>query len=222
MKKLTVVMIAILTVGLGKTVAQTEQGNVLLGLSTNFSSVGSNSEFMNTSISSISYKSDADGYAEPEPDKTTSINMTPKIGFLIAENFAAGIDLSLSYSSSKDGEIDFTSSQTLFGVGPFLRYYIPAGAVLPYFEVNSSFGTIKSKYKWNTDTFTDEEESKTALTSIGGGVGVAVPLGEHATFDFLAGFNSFTYKEKDDNEDNERIVIGTLALKAGFSFYLGN
>ena len=58
--------------------------------------------------------------------------------------------------------------------------------------------------------------------SFGGGIGLAAPLGEKVTFDIMAGYDSLTVKDKEDNDDNYRTVIGTLGLKIGFTILLGS
>ena len=56
----------------------------------------------------------------------------------------------------------------------------------------------------------------------GGGIGLAVPLGERVMVDVLAGYNSTTIKDREDNADNERRVMGTLGLNIGFVILLGS
>jgi hypothetical protein len=50
---------------------------------------------------------------------------------------------------------------------------------------------------------------------------MAVPVGNHVTFDVLAGYNSLTLKSKENNDDNDRIVFGTLGIKLGIIVLLG-
>ena len=57
--------------------------------------------------------------------------------------------------------------------------------------------------------------------SFGGGIGMAAPVSDRITFDVLVGYNSLTYKDKDDNDDNDRTVIGTFGIKLGFIIFLG-
>jgi hypothetical protein len=142
---------------------------------------------MNLGYSSVKYKSDADGFEESVPDKMTSINLLPKVGYFVADNFAIGLDLNIALSSTKDGEDNDKYSQTLLSVGPFVRYYIPTSKVLPYFEISGSFGAINNKYDYRDNSNWEDDEYKSSVMSIGGGVGLAAPLGERVTFDVLAG-----------------------------------
>ena len=220
MKKITILAISLVAINFGLLKAQTNQGKVLLGVSSSLSLAGTGSDLMNLGYSTVKYKSDADGFEESDPDKMTSINLLPKVGYFVADNFAIGLDLNIALSSNKHGEDNYKSSQTLLSVGPFVRYYIPTSKVLPYFEISGSFGAINDKYSDNSNG--EDEEYKSSVMSIGGGIGLAAPLGERVTFDVLAGYNSLTVKNKEGNDDNDRTVIGTLGLKIGFTIMLGS
>ncbi len=222
MKKLNLLIVLMLTIGFGMLQAQTNKGTVLLGVSSTLSLAGTGSDLMNIGISSVKYKSDADGYVEPDPDKMTSFNFLPKAGYFIADNLVLGLDLNIAISSEKDGEDNDKFKRTMISAGPFIRYYIPSTKVLPFIEINSSFGSIKNKYEYYDNSFWDDEEYKTSINSFGGGIGFAAPLGERVTFDVLAGYNSIRIKSKDNNEDNDRSVVGTLGLKLGFTILLGS
>mgnify|MGYP006286550753 CR=1 FL=1 len=221
MKKITILAISLITINFGLLQAQTNQGKVLLGVSSTLSLAGTGSDLMNLGYSSVKYKSDADGFEESVPDKMTSINLLPKVGYFVADNFAIGLVLNIALSSTKNGEDNDKYSQTLLSVGPFVRYYIPTSKVLPYFEISGSFGAINNKYDYSDNSNWEDDEYKSSVMSIGGGVGLAAPLGERVTFDVLAGYNSLTVKGKEDNDDNDRTVIGTIGLKIGFTIMLG-
>ncbi|MEN8137482.1 MAG: outer membrane beta-barrel protein [Bacteroidota bacterium] len=220
MKNLSLLTVLLLTIGMGLLNAQTTQtnkGNVLIGVSSTLSIAGTGSDLMNIGFTSIKFKSDGQD-DDSDTEKMTNINLLPKAGYFVSDNLAMGLNFNLAFSSSKNGDGDYKYTQTLFSTGPFIRYYIPTSKVLPYFELNSSFGSLKDKYEDDGGV----EESKTGIMSFGGGVGIAAPLGDKVTLDFLAGYNSLTVKDKEDNEDNERMVIGTFGLKVGFTVMLGS
>lgn len=170
---------------------------------------------MSIGFISAKEKSDADGFDEGDPSKSTSFNFIPRIGYFEADNFAVGLDVSYAFSKTK--EEGYESKQNLWSVGPFIRYYIPAGKVMPFIEAAGALGGLKLE----TSSSWGSGESKLGIFSIGGGAGIAVLLGERATFDVMAGYNSFTLKEKENNDDNERTVYGILGIKFGFSILLG-
>jgi hypothetical protein len=221
MKKVTLLAVVLITISSGFLKAQTNQGKVFLGVSSTLSLAGTGSDLMNLGYSSVKYKSDADGFEESDPDKMTNINLLPKVGYFVADNLVVGLDLNIALSSEKDGEDDDKYSQTLLSAGPFIRYYLPTSNVRPFFEFNGAFGAINSKFDYSDNTNWEDDEYKSSVMSIGGGIGLAAPLGERVMFDVLAGYNSLTVKDKEDNDDNDRTVIGTLGLKLGFTILLG-
>tara|TARA_B100001057_G_scaffold431671_1_gene459316 strand:+ start:395 stop:637 length:243 start_codon:yes stop_codon:yes gene_type:complete len=79
---------------------------------------------------------------------------------------------------------------------------------------------MNSKYDYSEDSNWEDDEYKSSVMLIGGGIGLASPLGENVMLDILAGYNSLTLKDKEENDDNDRIVIGTLGLKIGLTILL--
>jgi len=193
---------------------------MLLGLSTGINISGefsSGSNLLSMGFSSTKYKSNASGYTEPDPDKATNLNFLPKVGIFVIDNLAAGLDVTTAYSHSKDGGSGSKNTLTLLMAGPFIRYYLPVKKILPFAEVNAIFGLSKYKYEYEGGS----SEDKSALHSFGGGLGVAAPLGEKVTLDLMLGYNSFSIKSKEDNPDDERMVMGTFGIKVGFIVFLG-
>jgi hypothetical protein len=198
---------------------QTEKGKTLLGVSSslNFGSTGSN--LMSLGFSTTKSKSNASGYQAPDPEKSTSFNLIPRVGYFFIQNFVAGLDVSIasvSYDFSS-GTYKSTSSTFLYCIGPFARYYVPTGKVLPFFELGTSVGSMKNKSTYGSST----NEDNSGIFIIGGSLGIAAPLGDRASFDVSLGYNSMTVKAKENNPNNERTITGTVGLKLGFSFYLG-
>lgn len=200
--------------------AQTSKGKILVGASSNFGLTGSGSDFMTVGFSTAKDKSDASGSGQSEKQKSTSLNLVPKVGYFIADNLALGLDFNLGFSSNRSEDSEFKSNQTIFTVGPFVRYYIPTSSILPFLELSGSFGSAKTKNEYGSP-FIDDSEFVASIVTFGGGAGVALPLGEKVTFDVSAGYYSTTIKDKEDNPDNDRTVIGTLGLKLGFTVFLG-
>ena len=108
-------------------------------------------------------------------------------------------------------------SNTTTCIGPFARYYISGKKIYPFFELGTTFGSLKNKFTYQGDT----DKYTTSIVTFNGGFGVAVPLGDKVTFDAIAGYTSSTLKDKEDNEDNDRYVIGTFDIKIGFIVFLG-
>ncbi|MFW6328135.1 MAG: outer membrane beta-barrel protein [Bacteroidota bacterium] len=222
MKKLSLLLLGALIMGLTGLKAQVNQGKIILGLSSSFGVTNTSTDFMNIGFSTVKEKSDADGFEEGDPSKMTRINFSPRLGYVVTDNFVIGLDLNTVIGTQKAGDdAGDKYSQSMVAVGPFIRYYISSATVLPFLEVSSQFGTLKDKYDFSDNTFFEDQEYTASLTSVGGGVGIAAPLGEKVHFDVLVGYNSLTIKDKEDNEDNERSVLGTAAIKLGFTVLLG-
>ena len=164
-------------------------------------------------------KSDKSGTNEPTPTKTSSFNLSPKVGYFIQNNLAVGLDvsMSLSHSNQKSSGYNNTSNVILYSAGPFVRYYIPTGKVMPFFEFGATIGTVNNKDKYSGGT----NDYKQSISTIGGGVGVAVPLGDRVSFDGMLEYRSITVKDINDNPNNDRTVMGTIGLKVGFTIFFG-
>ena len=193
MKK--IILLALVFAVSGIMNAQTEQGNFVLGGS---SDLGLN-------FGSTTFKSDAEGFEEGDSVKSTNINFSPIAGYFVMDNLAVGLIADINSNSIKDG-----SSENSFAAGPFLRYYFPMENVLPFVVAQGVFGSMNSN-----SGFEGSEDLKTNLTSIGGGAGIAIPLSDSVTFDIIAGYSSTTSKASDDNPDNYRNVIGNFGVNFG-------
>jgi len=194
--------------------AQTGKGRVFVGVSSTYGMAGTGSDLMTLGFSSTKNKSDT--YDDDDPSKTTSFNVLPKVGYFVIDNLAVGLDVNIATSTEKDG--DYKTTQTLLSAGPFVRYYIPSEKVWPFAELGGSLGSIKYKY----GSGSSDSENKSSANSIWGGVGMAVPVGNHVTFDVLAGYRSITLKDKEDNDDNYRTVMGTVGVEVGIIVLLGS
>ena len=202
---------------------QTSKGRVLLGVSSNFSIPGIGNEITGSgsnllTIGHTTVKSKSDSFDDSDPTKITGLNLLPKIGFFVIDNLAVGLDINLATTTSKSGSSDDKYTMSLLSAGPFVRYYIPSENVLPFFEAGGSFGAITTKYKSGGN----ESKDKSGANTFWGGVGLAVPVGDRVTFDVLAGYNSLTIKDKEDNDDNYRTIVGTLGIKIGVIVFLGS
>lgn len=228
MKKITLLTVLMLIISIGLINAQSNKGKVLFGISSTLglglNLAGPNSDLMIIGFSTVKRKSDAEGYEENEPYKMTRINFLPKVGYFVVDNLALGLGLNVALSINKagDGKSSSKYSQNLLSLEPFIRYYIPTSKALPFFEISGSYGILNGKYYYIDNNNEDDQEFKSSVTSVGGGIGLAAPLGEKVALEVLAGYNSLTLKNKKDNDDNERSVSGTFGLKIGFTIMLGS
>ncbi len=219
MKKILFLIIAICLLSNSMLNAQYNKGRILLGISTSSNNLynmysGGSSNFFHLGFTTYKTKSD-NGNGSSE--KIRTFNLSPRVGYFIAKNLAAGLDINLSLMSMGTGNNNETTS--LLGIGPFLRYYLPLKKVAPFAEVGGVFGSLRDKY---TDYLSKKVVDKTALTSFLGGIGLAVPVGDKFAFDMMLGYVSTILKAKQNNTNNEREILGTVAIKVGFHLYLGS
>lgn len=212
----TILSAALLVVCAGNLNAQTQKGTFMMGdlyrpgKAISYDSFGSS---MNIGFGSLKYKSD--DAEDSSPTKLLNFNLMPRVGYFFANNFLVGIDLILASERQKEDMYKYTIST--LGIGPFVRYYIPLKKVLPFFEVDGSFGSLK--YKWASDQ--DEDTSTRSLNSIGGGAGLAFPLGRIVTFDMLVGYSHTVLKDTENNDNNSRNISNSTGVKLGFTILLG-
>lgn len=203
MKKTSFLTIGLIVISIGFLNAQTNKGKLLLGLS---------SDIFNLGYSSSMLKSDATD--SEQENKSFNVNFQSKIGYFFIDNFVIGLDLSTGLQTGKTGDDNDKYTFTSSHVGPFVRYYIPTSKVLPFFELGGSIGSMNTKF--------EDGKDKTGIIKYGGGIGLAVPIGERVMADVLAGYHSTTFKDMEDNENNERRIIGTLGVNVGFTILLGS
>jgi hypothetical protein len=111
--------------------AQTEKGKFLLGGAVNFST------------------SNQDNQAE---GRKTSFGLSPRIGYLVSDNWAVGTALNFSVSKTKgtindDNTIDMGSQYTYYGIAPFVRHYAKIADNFKFFgdlHVEAAFGKEKN------------------------------------------------------------------------------
>jgi hypothetical protein len=212
----TILTIAALMICSGSLNAQTQKGTFMIGDLYRPGKALSYDYFnssMNIGFGTQTYKSD-DG-EDSSPTKLLNFNLMPRVGYFFANNLLLGIDLTIASVRQTEDVYKYTIST--LGAGPFVRYYIPLEKVMPFFELDGSFGRVKYKYTMDQN----EDESKSSLNSIGGGVGVAFPLGRIVTFDMLVGYSHMVLKDKEDNDNNYRDIANSAGVKVGFTILLG-
>jgi hypothetical protein len=184
--------------------AQFDAGKIMVGISSSSNNVvtmyaGGSANFFQIGFSTIS--------SSGSSEKATTFNLSPRIGYFFVQNLALGLDINYSLLSYGTGSNKETNS--IFGLGPFIRYYISPKKVAPFVEAAASFGS--SSYKYD-----DTPASKTNLTSFLGGIGLAILLGDKFSFDIMGGYVSTTMKE-----NSSKSTLGTIGFKIGFHTYLG-
>lgn len=210
-------MVALLAGYLDALNAQTRQGEFILGLSSGLGFTGYGADFGTLGYTQVKYRDDSNG-AFDETNRKIGFTLTPRLGYFVSNSLAIGLDLDIAVSREKRLEQDLVNSTRIWGVGPFARYYLPGRKARPFFEISTSIAGIKRIFEYENR---EDGESKSSLFSYGGGAGVAVPLGEKITFDFMLRYSSMQDKRQTDNPRNAKTLTSGLGLKVGFMIYLG-
>lgn len=174
-----------------KTYAQTEKGKILLG---------GQSSLDFTSFSS-KWKTDS---GSGDNGKTRTLDITPQVGYFIANNFAVGLEMPYNYSKDIDGDDSFTTSS--YTVVPFVRYYFGKTKIKPYLHggIGPGWGKTKIDYNLYPDSNPDpnyifDPNYSSHLFTYEMGGGLAVFLNEHVSLEFGLGYASASAKWYDKN-----------------------
>ncbi len=197
MKKLfTIVLVSFLAIN--TSLAQVEQGTVILGATT---------ELSNSAWSQVA--------------------MEPSIGYFLSDQMAIGLGFSLG-TTSLDNDLDNgtdswteTSSTNDMSIGPWVRFYlgemffINAGVTL-----GSGSSTNKTTDKdlsgWSTTENGADPSSTTDKTSNFGldvGAGASILWGDHIAFEPMFGFTMGSSSETPFDQDKEK---GPSTMNVGF------
>lgn len=182
---------------------QTESGKLLLGGQTKLSFVSFNSK----------WKTDED---EENAGKSSEFELSPQLGFFVANGLVFGVDLLVNHSSEIDENDDkYTSTST--ALAPFLRYYFGSSIIRPYFQGEIGFGSVNMKYEPNIG-YDDKSSASMFLYEFGTGFGIF--LNEKASLDIEIGYAFVSVKPKEDNDNNYRNISEGFGVGIGFVFIL--
>jgi hypothetical protein len=202
--------------------AQFEKGAVMLGVSSTLNLVSSGSgpggQIMTLGFSNITHTEGFDGNNFTNESKASHINFTPRGGYFIIDNLAAGAGINFGRSSlTEDDDGIYKDTQTLVAFEPFVRYYFPLSSIAPFCEIKGALGSLKDKSEYEGS---DPFEYKHRLSSFGAGVGASIPVGMNASFDLIAGYSLINTKYEEDlyKETNK---IGTIGIEFGFRIFFG-
>ncbi len=194
---------------------QPEQGKLFLGAASTFNLNMDNSDLFNMSFTT--YKSSWAGETG-ETQKRFNINIIPRAGVFITKNLATGLDVYLSYSNVDLASGDREIVSEIIAC-PFVRYYkfFPWG--YPFAELNAGLGIQKNKLEAGPGSSGGDNVGTYGIILLGGGLGLAIPVGERATFDIMAGYNRNRYMDKDTDYG---VKNGAFLLKMGFMIFFLN
>ncbi|MEO0573112.1 MAG: outer membrane beta-barrel protein [Bacteroidota bacterium] len=199
--------------------SQTEQGKILVGIS---SGLGLNGGQTGFSFSNTKFKSDD---FESDGANSFSFNLAPRLGYFATNDLAVGLEINYSYLSFENQGFDgLGSSKTKvnqYSAGPFIRYYFKGEKVRPIVEGGVSFGRSNNTNEGANPVDGSDLEFSSNLFAFGAGAGLAVTLGDKVSFDVLLVYLNSQVKPTENNNNNSRSISSSFGLRLGFSIYLG-
>ena len=177
--------------------AQTEKGKILLG--------------GQSSLEFTSYSSEWEtDYGSGDNGKSRYLDITPQVGYFIANNLAVGLEIPYSFSKEIDGDDSYSTSS--FAVVPFARYYFGKTKIKPYLHggIGPGWGKNKSVIFKSPDI---EVSTNLVAYEFGGGLGVFI--NEHVSVDFGLGYGNASSKWTDSSNQNRKDIIKGIDATIG-------
>jgi hypothetical protein len=164
-------------------IAQIEKGTYLIGLDNKFNFKGK-ADYAGTGYTSF------------------SLHLSPKFGYPIRKNLIIGAELPIIYQKSifpREG-IEREHKYSMFFVTPYIRYYVGAKKVKPYFNFKTGFGFGKS----DLDGRIWKEEG--AMVELG--PGSTLFISENISIDFGINYLFISSKISDPFSGNYSVAKG--------------
>jgi hypothetical protein len=222
MKTISAILFTILITSGGLSAQQsnfypTQRGNFMIGTSMGFS----------ISKSSIDVQSNT-GSVQGDGGRASQFNLSPSIGYFLAQNFVMGIGMDWLRTTSTAGvDLGNTSAPTqrsendnlLFG--PFMRYYIPSGENKAYFlDATVGFGNSRNQFIENNET----QIIDNSLLSIGVGPGFTIFASDGIALEALVKYNFAKSDSQINVGDISRTSVtwtNALDFSVGIRYYFG-
>lgn len=204
MKKLLLSLLILLSIS--SVFAQTEQGKFLVGASSNLNFVTNSSrDFF-------------DGEDVNRVSKANTYQISPVIGYFVADNISIGLALNLSGASTKFTS-DFgenESKNNSFSISPFFKYYFTEGNFKPFFGGGVGLGT--GKFERITNGF----ESKSLSVFFNLNAGVAYFINDKVSIELGLNYQrtGTSPNNGDEGEEDFITITNSFIPNVGFSLFL--
>ncbi len=173
------------------------------------------------SISSENTKYES-GSTTVEGDPTTSFNLSPSVGYFLADDLEVGVQVDFTRSGQSGEDFngdDYSEVSTIFAFGPYARKYFSLGESAAFYgEAGLGIGAGKSKYEQGSTTY---EYNKMSIFSVGVTPGFVFRPAERIGVELSAGFFGFTSVKSEDPEGDDEDLT-TKSNDFGLSLDLSN
>jgi hypothetical protein len=178
--------------------AQTEKGSKMLSLHNFSTPLTVNAPTNSLGIGFGNIKSE-DGQGNEETVNYSVVGFQGSFHYFLIDNLSGGLNAGVSYQTVDD------FSETIFLVGPEVRYYIPAGTRNKvYVHIGASFGSYNTTGP--DDTY--------AVAAYDGGVSYALFLSDDFSLDAGLGFGVSTI-----DEDDLKTSTSGFYVDLGFTYF---
>jgi hypothetical protein len=214
MKKTILLISLIFFLMAGSAYGQLDHGKLMLGVASTYNMSIGNSDLFNMSFTKYKYSWAGEVTMS---DKLFNINVIPRTGYFITKNLAAGLEAYYSYSRKIAGSTEDKYILSRFDVVPFVRYYKFYLWSYPFVELNVGLGALTDRFILGPyGTSGGDIETRYGIKSVGGGIGLAKPLGNRAIIDIMAGYSAGAVKNKENDYVTKH---GAFLLKMGFMVF---
>ena len=132
--------------------------------------------------------------------KTTTISLSPNVGYFFINNFAGGLRAGVSSSTFKFGSTKETESAFL--LSPFVRYYFLPSTQKVNIFADGSFGFGQAKYE------VAGIETEYNFTQFAISAGPAIFLTPATALEISLGYNSSKLEDAEDRSNSFGVNIG--------------
>jgi opacity protein-like surface antigen len=150
----------------------------------------------------------------------TNMSFGPSFGYFLKDNLAIGINLGLEKTESDNGITE--SENTLYNIGPFVRYYIPTSS-----ESFAFYGQARLDFGGGKTDTTPGGETKTTSIAFAVSPGFSYFFNEHWALDLA--FTGLRIQSTDPNKDNDDdkqtaviFNVQSLTPNIGVRYHFGN
>lgn len=199
--------------------AQTEKGSFIISGKTG----------LGFTSNTVKYKFDGQTIDGP---KTNTFNISPSVGYFVADNFALGLALDYNSTTSKQNIEMFDpnitggystentkETQTILSIVPNATYFFSKGKTRPYLSAGLGLANIKSKSNYlgsiaSEDAFSYNESKNTGFVWTANG-GLMFLISPTIGLDLGVGYANYSFKEGDLKTNS-----GAFGANAGISLFL--
>lgn len=184
--------------------SQTEKGKFFIGLNSTL-----NLNIDSDKVEGNTFSRDA--------SSSTSISVSPNIGYAIKSNFFIGLSISYQYDHENNTDYGYEFYQNSVLFSPFLKCYFTENKIRPFLSGSYGVGFLRDKTRFSltTNTF---DSVKGGLSALNLGGGLSYFFNEYINIELS--LNYLRSASDEDNPLNETYITHRFNSNIGFSIFL--